>query len=128
MELSSLLNLLTIPAELISEGAVPGLTPLNLLILAGALFVVSAYYLVSKYLKKKKMIKQLEDDINFELEQLPWNIEAKEPQFLELPPPVIDISDVPDLPKPAKKKAAKKKAAKKKAAKKTVKDAVNKKQ
>lgn len=74
------------------------------------------------------MIKQLEDDINFELEQLPWNIEVKEPQFLELPPPVIDISDVPDLPKPAKKKAAKKKAAKKKAAKKTVKDAVNKKQ
>lgn len=119
MDFSNLISYITLPAELVAEGAIPGVTPISLLVLSGGLFVVSAYFLVSYYVKKRRKAKELEDDINFELEQLPWTVEEKPTQFLELPPPEIDISDIPDFPAPAKKKTAKKKgAAKKKTAKK----------
>ena len=122
MDFSSLLNMLTVPAELIAESTVPGLTPLNLLILAGVLFLASVYYLISQYLKRKKRIKELDDEIHWELEQLAWQHEEKPTTFLELPPPEVKIEDILVKPvaKPAKKKTAKKKAAaKKKTAKKT---------
>lgn len=122
MDFASLLNLLTVPAEMIVESTVPGITPLNLLILSSVLFVASGYYLISKYLERKKKIKELDDEIQWELEQLAWQHEEKPTTFLELPPPEVKLEEimVKSVAKPAKKKIAKKKAvAKKKTVKKS---------